>query len=120
MFRSRAARLLSAVFLSGCASGMFRLPDPTAKHLQYAEANGFPSSTVEALRHGRRLYLSRCSACHELHTPGKYDPAEWPVIVEDMRVNAEIDESEMREITRYVVAISAAVRDTATPRPMSP
>jgi hypothetical protein len=110
----------TALLLAGCAGGARSVPDPTAKHLEHADANGFPSSTLESLKHGRRLYVGRCSGCHTLYDPAKYPPSEWPSIVEDMRVNAEIDEAQMRDITRYVVAVSAAARDTAAPRPMGP
>ncbi|HLP41884.1 MAG TPA: hypothetical protein VK465_10285 [Fibrobacteria bacterium] len=102
--------------LAGCA-GSRAIPEPTDIHLERAEALGFPSPTLESLRQGRKLYISRCSNCHTLYAPAEYTPESWPAIVEDMRDNAEIGEAEMRDIIRYVTAVSAAARDTSSPRP---
>jgi mono/diheme cytochrome c family protein len=110
------AALATLAGLAGCA-GSRAIPEPTAIHLERAEALGFPSPTLESLRHGRKLYISRCSNCHTLYAPADYTPESWPAIVEDMRDNAEIDEAQVRDITRYVAAVSAAARDTSSARP---
>jgi hypothetical protein len=108
----------AAALLSACA-GAKAVPDPTAKHVEYAERHGYPA-TLASLKIGRRLYISRCSDCHALYNPAKYPHEEWPTIVQDMAENAEINEDQVREITRYVVAVAAAAQDKSVPRPMGP
>jgi hypothetical protein len=107
-----------ALLLAACAGGA-RFPEPTAKHLEYAERSGFPS-TLPSLKNGRRLYYNRCSGCHELHAPAAYTAAQWPTLVQDMAENAEINENQIRDITRYLVAVSAASAPPAPPPPANP
>lgn len=111
------AALLAAA-LSGCA-GSRAIPDPTAKHLEYAERGGYPS-TLPALKNGRKLYVNRCSGCHNLHKPTAFNSKEWPQIVLDMQNNAEINEDQVRDITRYLVAVAAAHEGTAGPGATQP
>jgi mono/diheme cytochrome c family protein len=110
--------IAAAALLSACA-GAKAVPEPSAKHVEYAERNGYPAP-LASLKIGRRLYISRCSDCHTLYNPAEYPHEEWPTIVRDMAENAEINEDQVREITRYVVAIAAAAQDKASPRPMGP
>jgi hypothetical protein len=111
--------LLACSLLSACAGGSRSIPDPTAKHLEYAEKSGYPS-TLPSLKNGRRLYVNRCSDCHTLHAPTAYTAAQWPTIVLDMASNAEINEDQIRDITRYLVAVSAASAPAAPPPPANP
>lgn len=113
---SALALPLAAALLVSCA-GSRSVPDPTAKHLEYAEKHGFPSTLV-SLKHGRRLYVNRCSGCHNLHKPMEIPAAEWPTVVMDMASNAEIKEDQIRDITRYLVAVASAAQDSTAPRPM--
>lgn len=107
--------LSAALILAGCA-GTRDIPDPTAKHLEYAEKAGYPATTLRALAYGRRLYVSRCSGCHELYRPGAYPSARWPRIVLDMRSSARIDADQVRDITRYLVAMASAPEAAAEAR----
>lgn len=113
-------RLAAAALLAGCSGARF-VPDPTAKHLEYAEKAGYPATTLRALAYGRRLYIDRCSRCHELHQPGAYSSKEWPRIVGEMQADAKISDDQARDITRYLVAMAAAQEDAAagtrTPSP---
>lgn len=112
------AATLGAFLLAGCAGGARSIPDPTAKHLEYAEKNGYPS-TLPSLKNGRRLYVNRCSGCHTLHKPESFSAKEWPAIVQDMASNAEINEDQVRDITRYLVAVSAS-QDAGIPSDGTP
>lgn len=113
---SALALSLAAALLVSCA-GSRSVPDPTAKHLEYAEKQGFPATLV-SLKHGRRLYVNRCSGCHNLHKPMEIPASEWPTLVMDMASNAEIKEDQIRDITRYLVAVASAAQDSTAPRPM--
>lgn len=107
LLRAAALAASGALLLAGCAGGARSIPDPTAKHLEFAEKNGYPS-TLPSLKNGRRLYVNRCSGCHNLHKPSEIPSQEWPALVRDMAENAEINEDQVRDITRYLVAVSAA------------
>lgn len=103
------AAAASALLLAACAGGARSIPDPTAKHLEFAERRGYPS-TLPSLKNGRRLYVNRCSSCHTLHAPSAFTPTQWPTFVLDMANNAEINEAQILDITRYLVAVSAATQ----------
>ena len=111
-----AATVALAFLLSACA-GSRAIPEPNAKHLEFAERNGY-ATTLVSLKNGRRLYVNRCSSCHTLHNPSAFSAKEWPTLVQDMATNAEINEDQVRDITRYVVAVAAAAQDTLPPRPL--
>jgi len=108
-----AAVIAACSLLAGCAgSGAF--PQPTAKHVEYSERGGYPA-TLASLKNGRGLYVNRCSGCHDLFKPADYPPGDWPRIVLDMQSNAELNEVQMVDITRYLVAVSTAAREVASP-----
>lgn len=109
------ATLAAAGILAGCA-GAGAYPAPTAQHLQYAERGGYPA-TLPSLKNGRRLYVNRCSGCHDLYAPAKYPPGDWPRIMLDMQENAELNEVQLVDITRYLVAVSLAARDVSASPP---
>lgn len=109
-----AAALCAAPLLIGCAGRS--IPEPTAKHVEFAEKGGYPS-TLPSLRNGRKLYVNRCSGCHTLHGPAQFSSRDWPQIVLDMQSNAEINEDQARDVTRYLVALAAAHEASGAPRP---
>ncbi len=107
---------LAAVGMIACTSTRPILdpaPPPTAKHVEYAEKAGYPSTSLRALVQGRRLYLDKCSGCHGLYPATAYKAGKWPRIVRDMQASAGIDENHVRDITRYLVAIAASQEDSA-------
>jgi hypothetical protein len=108
-----AAGLMALV--SGCA-GTKAVPVPTVKHVQYASSNGY-ATTLPALNQGRKLYITRCSSCHNLKAPASLSAAEWPDMVERMATNAELNDVQKRAITQYLVAIAAAAQDTSSAAP---
>jgi cytochrome c5 len=117
---ARAAALTAAfaAVLSGCA-GSGAVPAPTAKNVEYAGRNG-QVTTLATLKVGRKLYIGRCSACHNLKNPKSLAPAEWPEMVERMASNAKLTPDQQRAVTQYLVSVSAAAHDTtamATTKP---
>jgi cytochrome c1 len=101
----------SALFLAGCA-GTSAIPAPTAKNVEYAGRNG-QATTLESLKVGRKLYISRCSACHSLKDPKALSVSEWPEMVDRMASNAKLTDDQKRAITQYLVSVSAIAHDTA-------
>ena len=49
--------------------------------------------SLEALEHGRGLFVARCGNCHNTPDPGSHDAASWakilPGMLEDSHLNAE-------------------------------
>lgn len=113
------AALLSALFSAliwGCA-GAKAIPVPTEVDVKYAGLNGH-ATNLEAMTLGRKLYISRCSACHNLEMPAAYSAAKWPYLVEKRVEDAEINPEQQRLITAYLVGVAAAAQDksaTAVP-----
>jgi len=97
--------------LSGCA-GTSAIPVPTPKLVEYADRNG-QATSLATLTLGRKLYIRRCSACHNLKRPETLLAADWPEMVGRMVTNAEINPDQQRAITQYLVAAAAAAQDTA-------
>jgi mono/diheme cytochrome c family protein len=105
----------AALILAACA-GSGAIPHPTPTHLEYAERGGY-TATLPSLENGRRLYVNRCSGCHTLYSPSAFKAQDWPRLVRDMQANAEINEDQVRDITRYLFAVAAAYQDAGKPRP---
>jgi len=110
--RSAAPWAAALLVLAGCA-GTSRIPQPTAKHVEYAGRNG-QVTTLDALKVGRSLYIGRCGACHALKEPGSIEPGDWPEMVQRMAENAKLNEDQERAITQYLVGVSAAIHDSAS------
>lgn len=106
----------AALSLAACA-GSRSIPLPNAGHLAYAEKGGYPA-TLPSLMNGRRLYVNRCSNCHTLYSPSAFPAREWPRLVREMQGNAEINEGQVQDISRYLLAVAAASQDTETPMHM--
>ena len=96
--------------ISGCA-GTAAVPVPTSKHVEYAGRNG-QATSLATMNLGRKLYIRRCSACHNLKRPESLAAADWPEMVERMSANAELKPDQKRAITQYLVGVAAAAQDT--------
>ena len=66
-----------------------------------------PGITMERLKHGTRIYIRNCSACHALHSPTQFTAQQWQPILIKMFVKAKIKDSKTKTlITDYIVAKS--------------
>jgi cytochrome c5 len=66
-----------------------------------------PGITMQELTDGKKLFVERCSNCHELKNPGDYTAQQWEPIVAKMTRKAHIsDEGQKLLIRNYVVAYS--------------
>ncbi len=102
----------AALLLAACG-GAAAIPNPTAKSVEYAQRNG-QVTTLPTLKLGRKLYLSRCSSCHNLKAPKFLAPRDWPEMVERMAGNAQLTADQQRAVTQYLVSASAAAYDTSS------
>jgi len=58
----------------------------------------------ERLSTGRKLYVSHCSGCHNLHLPQEYDASIWKETLDEMQVNSAITDEEKRLIYEYLIS----------------
>jgi cytochrome c5 len=78
--------------LLSCSSPLYK---PTIK-------NGGEHANLEELKAGRKIYIKKCSSCHTLILPGKYDPAQWKTWITKMEERAKLDEGENNLILKYM------------------
>jgi hypothetical protein len=96
--------LALAVGLGGCAA---RLPEPSAADAARA-AKTWPGTTVSDLHRGREQYVQRCSGCHGLVDPHRFEAGRWPGFVKEMSGKLSISVDEVADLTRYLVVASEA------------
>jgi hypothetical protein len=88
----------------GCAA---RLPEPSAADAARA-AKRWPGTTVSDLHRGRDMYVQRCSGCHGLVDPHRFEAGRWPTFVKEMSGKLRISGDEVADLTRYLVVASGA------------
>jgi mono/diheme cytochrome c family protein len=95
------AALLGAT--AACAAAL-RHPSPQdAVRL----APQWPGTTLEDLERGRRLYVRRCSGCHNLALPSAFPPEKWPGLVVEMAAKARLGPGERDDVVRFLVAVAS-------------
>jgi mono/diheme cytochrome c family protein len=57
---------------------------------------------LDSLAQGRKLYVSNCGSCHNLHLPQQYTSAEWEKNVAEMQVKAGISDNQKANILSYL------------------
>jgi cytochrome c5 len=89
--------------LSGCAAGKASIP--TAEELS---ATGAFSKGADpaALRRGRAVFVTECTACHRLFLPGEYSPEQWRGIVKRMANRASLGEDQAADLYLYLSTAS--------------
>jgi hypothetical protein len=91
-----------ALGVLGCAA---RLPEPSAADAARA-AKTWPGTTVSDLHRGRDQYVQRCSGCHGLVDPHRFQAGRWPTFVKEMSGKLRISVDEVADLTRYLVVAS--------------
>jgi len=99
LFHALAA--ISALALASCETLQPGAPPVTPAMTRMAEADGW---SAQILAGGRRLLAMRCTSCHSLEPIAKYSAVEWRTNVSKMADRAGLNETEIREITCYLVA----------------
>lgn len=80
--------------LFGCVTSLY-MPSEN-------DANLF-NTNLDTLKAGRKLYVKKCSSCHTLYLPPKYNYQEWVGILEKMQEKAKIDNSQKELINKYLI-----------------
>jgi mono/diheme cytochrome c family protein len=79
-----------ALLIFGCSPSLYK-PDVADAKLQ------------ESLSAGRKIYVSRCSNCHNLHLPKEFTSEIWKKQVDLMQVRAGISDDEKNLILNYLL-----------------
>jgi mono/diheme cytochrome c family protein len=79
-----------ALLIFGCSPSLYK-PDVADAKLQ------------ESLLAGRKIYVSRCSNCHNLHLPKEFTSEIWKKQVDLMQVRAGISDDEKNLILNYLL-----------------
>lgn len=84
---------------TGCAVS---LPPVTVED---ARRVGIP---LEDLEEGRSRYVAKCSGCHGLYSPGRFDDAEWTRQMDWMATRVQLGREERRSILVYLQALNTS------------
>lgn len=57
----------------------------------------------ESLLNGRKIYVARCSNCHNLHLPKEFSSDVWKKQLDLMQVRAGISDDEKKLILDYLL-----------------
>jgi len=98
MLAGAATSLTAAAFLAGCNSN----PSSNAASTQ----PGFALFGPPPDRSGQQLWADTCSRCHNMRPPNSFSHAQWEVIVQHMRVRANLTGEEQRKITEFLKSAS--------------
>ena len=64
-----------------------------------------PDATKQqALLAGRKLYVSHCSGCHNLHFPKEFTADRWGKELDEMAVKAKINDEDKALIFQYLTS----------------
>ena len=98
-----AALVAAALVAGGCAAALRHASPEDAVRV----APQWPGTTVEDLERGRRLYVRRCSGCHNVVLPRAFPAEKWPGLVDEMAEKARLGPSEREDVVRFLVAVAS-------------
>ena len=108
--RSIPASIL-LLLVPGCLTFEQIAPPIDARmHSVLGDGVGFELGILE---HGRRLYLTRCAACHLPEPIWACSPTRWEIVLDDMIPRAHLDEREADSLRAYVRAARRLVGASA-------
>ena len=53
---------------------------------------------------GAELWTLNCARCHAVRSPGEFTAAQWPMILMEMRVRANLPAAQARELQKFLQA----------------
>lgn len=60
------------------------------------------NTSLEKLRQGRELYMTKCGGCHNLYLPSSYNSNAWESLLNEMQKRTRIDDSQKKQIAKYL------------------
>ncbi len=97
-----AAVLVALAAALACSAALRHPTDQDAR----AAASQWPGTSAADLERGRRLYVRRCSGCHNLYLPSAYPAEDWPALVDSMSERARLTSAQQADVTRFVVTLA--------------
>jgi cytochrome c556 len=97
---------LALVAAVGCAAA---LAQPTAEDARRAVLQ-WPDATLDELERGRKIYVARCSSCHDLYLPRDETPSKWPGILDAMGARCKLSSVERRAVERFLTTLAEPSR----------
>jgi hypothetical protein len=94
----RIATVALAVTVAGLFSACQHLDNPGSGN----PAVVLPPASSPELAAARKLYMTKCSRCHKLYDPRKYDDTEWSTWMAKMSRKAKLKPGQPEVITDYV------------------
>lgn len=73
--------------------------------LAVAESRGHDGATLER---GRRIYVTKCAACHSIEPIGRYSAEQWRALLPDMVAQTKLDAKETADVEAYLLTARAA------------
>jgi cytochrome c5 len=92
--------IVAAVVSVGFGACATAIPHLSQEQLTWA-AQQWPGVDGAQLEHGRSLYVTRCSACHEAPPPSDVDLTE---MVTEMAERAKLNREEQELVIRFIEA----------------
>lgn len=92
-FKLIISAIIICLTLPSCTSGLYT---PNAADAQ------LENTPLDTLLTGRKLYINKCSNCHNLYLPTNYTYSEWQTIMNNMQNQAKIDDNQKLIITKYL------------------
>lgn len=68
----------------------------------WARKRNLTSNLSRVWTAARKLYETRCTACHALHRPTEFTANEWPNILRTMGKNAAFNPEQLALVTKYL------------------
>jgi mono/diheme cytochrome c family protein len=61
-----------------------------------------PPDSSQAIQDGHRLYMAKCTLCHDAILPAEHAAADWPKLVDTYAPRARLQPDEKAQILAYL------------------
>lgn len=107
---------MGEILMSGMSTAEVPSPSDQDSLLAYLTRNALPTASRGEIGEGAeaRLFIERCSVCHEIPSPAAHTSSEWAVVVGRMQGNMvwngvrPLDEPELGRIVRFLQGRAAS------------
>lgn len=60
------------------------------------------TSTAKSGKGGAQLWTENCLACHNVRSPSQYSDGDWDIVMQHMRVRANLSASDTETIAKFL------------------
>ena len=57
---------------------------------------------AKSAKGGAQLWAENCLACHNVRSPSQYSDADWDIVMQHMRVRANLSAADTETITKFL------------------